>query len=145
MRLGLTKDEEELHGERIKLWNDFNTCWLAVLQKQKDTTQEMIDLGQPPVPPQSYLQEDFLEKMGRELVRLCDGMERHGLVDYQMGVWEEEIISSRSIIAFSCISKADSTVVLTQCLDLLENLEDNGAQAGSSAQHVARSHGSRNR
>jgi len=101
MRLGLTKDEEELHGERIKLWNDFNTCWLAVLQKQKDTTQEMIDLGQPPVPPQSYLQEDFLEKMGRELVRLCDGMERHGLVDYQMGVWEEEIISSRSIIAFS--------------------------------------------
>ena len=35
---GLTKDEAELHDERIKLWNDFNTCWLAVLQKQKDTT-----------------------------------------------------------------------------------------------------------
>lgn len=100
IRLGLTKDEEELHGERIKLWNDFNTCWLAVLQKQKDTTQEMIDLGQRPVPPQSYLQEDFLEKMGRELVRLCDGMERHGLVDYQMGVWEEEIISSRFMKLF---------------------------------------------
>lgn len=52
----------------------------------------MLDNGQTPQLPQSILQEDFLERMGRELVRLCDGMERHGLVDYQMGVWEEEII-----------------------------------------------------
>lgn len=36
----------------------------------------------------------MLERMGDEVVRLCDTMERHGLVDYQMGVWEEEIISS---------------------------------------------------
>jgi len=98
MCLGLTEDKEELQDERIKLWNNFNTCWLAVLQKQKDTTQEMIDRGQPPVPPQSYLQKNSLERMGRELIRLCDGSETHGLVDYQMGVWEEEIISGRSII-----------------------------------------------
>ncbi|SLM39024.1 hypothetical protein LPUS_09441 [Lasallia pustulata] len=89
---GLVRDEQELHRDRIKLWNEFNTCWLAVLQRQKENTQEMLDTGQPPRPPQSILQEDFLERMGRELVRLCDTMERHGLVDYQMGVWEEEII-----------------------------------------------------
>lgn len=53
----------------------------------------MLDSGQPPRHPQSILQEDFLERMGRELVRLCDSMERHGLVDYQMGVWEEEIVN----------------------------------------------------
>ena len=90
---GLTKDEQELQDQRIKLWNDFNSCWLAVLQKQKDITQEMIDSGQPPPQPQNILQENFLERMARELVRMCDGMERHGLVDYQMGVWEEEIMS----------------------------------------------------
>ena len=89
----MTKDEQELHGERIKLWNDFNICWLAVLQRQKDITQEMVNTGRPPPPPHNYLQGDALERMGRELVRLCDGMERHGLVDYQMGVWEEEIVS----------------------------------------------------
>ncbi|MCJ1412624.1 hypothetical protein MMC19_006721 [Ptychographa xylographoides] len=100
--LGLTKDEQQLHEERIKLWNDFNMCWLAVLQQQKDMTQRILDSGQTPQPPQSILRLDFLERMGRELVRLCDGMERHGLVDYQMGVWEEEIIS-----------------VLIDCLDLL--------------------------
>jgi hypothetical protein len=33
--------------------------------------------------------------MGKDLVRLCDSIERHGLVDYQYGVWEEQIIDSR--------------------------------------------------
>ncbi len=59
-------------------------------------TQAMLASGQPPRHPQSILQEDFMERMGRELVRLCDSMERHGLVDYQMGVWEEEIINGMS-------------------------------------------------
>lgn len=33
--------------------------------------------------------------MGDELIRLCDGIERHGLVDYQFGVWEDEIESCK--------------------------------------------------
>lgn len=86
--------------------------------------------------------------MGRELIRLCDGMERHGLVDYQIGVWEEEIISGRFLVAlFSDATRADSTVVLTQCLDLLGTLDGkdkDGAEASTSAQHTARSQGSRN-
>lgn len=34
----------------------------------------------------------MLERLSSELVRLCDSVEKHGLVDYQMGVAEEEII-----------------------------------------------------
>lgn len=94
---GLLHDNEALHGQRIQLWDEFNTCWLAVLQRQKESTQEMIDTGRPPVSPQSLIAEEFLEKMGHELVGLCDTMEKHGLVDYQMGVWEEEIISSKEV------------------------------------------------
>lgn len=33
-----------------------------------------------------------LERLSSELVRLCDSIEKHGLVDYQMGVAEEEIM-----------------------------------------------------
>lgn len=91
---GLLHDDQALHAGRIKLWNEFNTCWLAVLQHQKDGTQQMLGSGRPPSPPRDLIQEGFLERMGDEVVRLCDTMERHGLVDYQMGVWEEEIISS---------------------------------------------------
>lgn len=74
------------------MWNEFNICWLAVCQKQKDMTQEMLESRSGTSPP-SLLTEETLNKMGRELVRLCDRMEQHGLVDYQMGVWEEEILS----------------------------------------------------
>ncbi|PGH03913.1 hypothetical protein AJ80_08615 [Polytolypa hystricis UAMH7299] len=113
VELGLVRDEEELHADRIKLWNEFNTCWLAVCQKQKDMTEEML---QPGGHPQNILPEDILNKMGRELVRLCDRMEQYGLVDYQMGVWEEEILS-----------------VLGECLDLLEENYDGEKTAKAAA------------
>lgn len=41
------------------------------------------------------ISKEELVKMGKELVRLCDGIERHGLVDYQYGVWEEQILTSK--------------------------------------------------
>lgn len=70
-----------------------------MLQRQKDITQDMIDSGQPLRAGQTLLQEDTLERMAGELVRMCDGLERHGLVDYQMGVWEEEIMNSTFSLA----------------------------------------------
>ncbi|KAI9677552.1 MAG: hypothetical protein M1817_006506 [Caeruleum heppii] len=93
--LGLIIDDQDLYGERLKLWKDFNTAWLATLQQQKDLAQNMAEAGQGLNPPQSLIQPELLERMGRELVRLCDGVERHGLVDYEMGVWEEEIITGK--------------------------------------------------
>lgn len=91
---GLVRDDETHYAQRLKLWEEFNTCWLSTLQKQKSMTQEMINTGQRPQPPQTLIDYDTLEKMGTQLVKNCDNMEKHGLVDYQMGVWEEEIIAS---------------------------------------------------
>ncbi|KAJ9667126.1 hypothetical protein H2201_002645, partial [Coniosporium apollinis] len=92
-QLGLTRDDESMRAERLKLWEEFNNCWLTVLQRQKDMTRDMLSSGQQPHPPQGLLEHDYLEFMGKALVDLCDVMEKHGLVDYQMGVWEEEIVS----------------------------------------------------
>ncbi|KAF2997821.1 hypothetical protein E8E13_000503 [Curvularia kusanoi] len=110
--LGLVRDDETHYAQRLKLWEEFNTCWLSTLQKQKSMTQDMINTGQRPQPPMTLIDYDTLEKMGTQLVKNCDNMEKHGLVDYQMGVWEEEIIA-----------------MLTSCLDLLDEVG-----AGSSAQ-----------
>ena len=41
---------------------------------------------------QSIMDAQTLERLSSELVRLCDSIEKHGLVDYQMGVAEEEIM-----------------------------------------------------
>lgn len=94
------RDEQELYGDRTRLWNEFNTCWLVVLQKQKEMHQEYIAAGQSPSAPREILRDDMLERMGRELIALCDSMERHSLVDYQMGVWEEEILDGEFDVVF---------------------------------------------
>ncbi|PNY27382.1 Uncharacterized protein TCAP_02694 [Tolypocladium capitatum] len=88
--LGLNQDDATLHDERIRLWNDFNHAWLALLFQQKT----MMESGQQLSESQRPMPEETLNKMGDELIRLCDSIERHGLVDYQYGVWEEQIESS---------------------------------------------------
>lgn len=124
------------HAERLRLWDEFNTCWLAVLQQQKEFTQRMLETGESPAAPQSLISEESLENMGSELVRLCDTMEKHGLVDYQVGVWEEEIISSRSADV-GVKNRADPGEVLSECLDLLEG--DDGEDTRADAQTEAAS------
>jgi len=55
-----------------------------------------MESGQQTQRPQSLITQDGLEKMGKELVRHCDSIERYGLVDYEYGVWEEQIIAGAS-------------------------------------------------
>ncbi|KAL2025133.1 hypothetical protein VTK56DRAFT_135 [Thermocarpiscus australiensis] len=115
VELGLTSDDPNLHGERIKLWNDFNHAWLGMFQRQK----EMMEAGQQLQRPQSLISLEGLHKMGKELVRLCDSIERHGLVDYQYGVWEEQIID-----------------ILEECLDLYDSSNTSGSgNEGASSSH----------
>lgn len=94
-------------------------CWLALLQRQKEDTQKMLDSGQPPFLPQSILRLEALDSLGFKLICLDNEMEKHGLVDYQMGVWEEEILSSKQFTSKSTV-EADSCVVVIQCSELLE-------------------------
>lgn len=94
LTIGLVRDDETHYQMRLKLWEEFNNCWLALFQKQFDLVEEMRATGQRPQAPQSIIEYDFIEKMGNKLVKNCDNMEKHGLVDYQMGVWEEEITAS---------------------------------------------------
>ncbi|KAK3940817.1 hypothetical protein QBC46DRAFT_341173 [Diplogelasinospora grovesii] len=112
--LGLNSDNVDLYERRMKMWNDFNHAWLTMFQRQKD----MMESGQPIHRPHSLISQEGLEKMGKELLRLCDGVERYGLVDYQYGVWEEQIIA-----------------ILVECLDIYENANEssgNGSVSGSS-------------
>lgn len=100
--LGLTVDEVALHSDRIRLWGEFNTAWLSIFQKQKD----MLESGQRIQHPQTLMTQEFINKMAKDLIRMCDAVEKHGLVDYQYGVAEEQII-----------------MILTECLDLQESVE----------------------
>ncbi len=58
-------------------------------------TQEVLNSGQRAQAPQILIEYNSLEGIGKEIVRLCDIMEKHGLVDCQIGVLEEEIVASQ--------------------------------------------------
>jgi hypothetical protein len=113
---GLTVDDVSLYAGRIKLWNDFNHAWLALGQRQKDIVEAGDHLSQS----QSLLSRATIVKMGNTLVRLCDGLERHGLVDYQYGVWEDEIVASTFPVPKFGTSLTVRPV-LEECLDLFDD------------------------
>ncbi|KAL4899677.1 hypothetical protein BDW74DRAFT_188955 [Aspergillus multicolor] len=116
--LGILRDDQMLHSDRLKLWNDFNTCWLALCQKQKDMTQELLQTGRQSSRT-SMLNVEAMDSLGKQLIQLCDQMEQHGLVDYQMGIWEEEILSA-----------------LGQCLDFIESRPELGRTRPAAASHT---------
>ena len=39
---------------------------------------------------------ELINKMASDLIRMCDSIDNHGLVDYQYGVAEEQILDSTS-------------------------------------------------
>ncbi|KAK3111563.1 hypothetical protein LTR53_013066 [Teratosphaeriaceae sp. CCFEE 6253] len=108
--LGLTRDDADLHDDRIRLWDEFNCAWLTTLQRQLDMTDMVLRGGEPLQAPQSLLTAQTLEQLSRELVRLCDSIEKHGLVDYQMGVAEEEILG----LVIRCLGMLDPPSTRTE-------------------------------
>lgn len=93
----LTLDDAARENARSKLWDDFNHAWLALMQKQKTSTEELLQAGISLQQPQ-LLSCNEINKMCGELIKLNDEfLERHGLVNYQYGVLEDQIINSMSL------------------------------------------------
>jgi hypothetical protein len=55
----------------------------------------MMESGQQLEWGQTLILREGLQNMAKELMGLCDNIERHGLIDYQYRVWEEQIMDSR--------------------------------------------------
>ncbi|KAF4461630.1 hypothetical protein FALBO_11573 [Fusarium albosuccineum] len=88
--LGLNLDDTNLHEDRVKFWHNFNYAWLGLGQRQLELMTSSKQLSRP----QGLIPKAVIKKMGNALIRSCDGIEQHGLVDYQYGVWEEEILAA---------------------------------------------------
>lgn len=92
---GLLEDDTEVYPKQLSLWNGFNLACLAILQKQKDLIQDSITANTPLT--NTCLSISEMDAFGDELIAICDTLEEHGLVDYELGVWEEEIISGEAL------------------------------------------------
>ncbi|KFZ07692.1 hypothetical protein V502_09838 [Pseudogymnoascus sp. VKM F-4520 (FW-2644)] len=100
----LTVDDSAQEEIRSKLWDDFNNAWLALMHKQMSLTKGLLEAGITLQQPQ-LMTAEVISKMCSDLIKLNDDyLEKHGLVNYQYGVLEDQIIESAII-----------------CLDILEN------------------------
>jgi len=54
----------------------------------------MLESGQQIHDPETLITQGFMKKMAKDLIRMCDAVEKHGLVNYQYRVAEEQIIMS---------------------------------------------------
>ena len=88
-----------MYAGRLRLWKTINTCWQALGQKQKDVTSEAFRTGRK---PDDMLSVGGIKMLMEDLVGMCDKLQPYGLVDFEMGLWEEQIIQ-----------------VFIECLDLL--------------------------
>ncbi|RAO71505.1 uncharacterized protein BHQ10_007517 [Talaromyces amestolkiae] len=98
---GLFRDNELTLKVHLPLWKTFNYCWLSLLQKQKDSVNATI-CSKILQPGSTRLLDAWsLEDLGLELIRFCDWLAPHGLVDYERGMWEEEILDGKIFISLS--------------------------------------------
>ncbi|KAB8212928.1 hypothetical protein BDV33DRAFT_210699 [Aspergillus novoparasiticus] len=110
---GVFIDNPVLYPRQLLLWNKLNICFLAICQRQKDITEATLKANAPLSP--GCLSISQIETLVNELICLSDRIEDDGLVDYEMGFWEEEILS-----------------ILDQCLSLSNTINSNQLQNASS-------------
>jgi len=65
---------------------------------------------------------EFINKMASDLIRMCDSIDNHGLVDYQYGVAEEQILDSTSTKDPAPPKRGTNNLplVVITCTDLME-------------------------
>lgn len=68
---------------------------------------------------QTLLSEENAQKMMDDLIRHCDNIERFGLVDYQYGVWEEQVVASKFNMVLSRSSWSGALTLRTTKLPLI--------------------------
>lgn len=90
-------DDEAQEEVRSKLWDDFNNAWLALMHKQITITRGLLEAGITLHQPE-LMTAEVITKMCNDLIKLNDDyLEKHGLVNYQYGVLEDQIIESTFI------------------------------------------------
>ena len=88
-------DWRKAYEQRLQFWRDIHHSWLVLLQRQWD---EMRQLREPRTTNANILSKSSLQGLGDEVVQVGDALEKFGLVDYEMGFQEGELIMRTLIL-----------------------------------------------
>jgi hypothetical protein len=99
--LGLTSDDPPYTMiDRDGFWQGLNQCWLFALSHCSLAKSE-----------EERLKEQHMYHLRDSVVSWCDILEHYGLVDYEMGFWEQDILEAieAGISALRLMDAATST------------------------------------
>ncbi|KAK9469613.1 hypothetical protein V1512DRAFT_256661 [Lipomyces arxii] len=81
--LGLADDLVLGYDQRLQFWRVLNRSWISVISRNWQDTSRGL----------ARLTENQLEEMGDFIIDFADGLQSYGLVDYEIGIWEERILN----------------------------------------------------
>ncbi|KAF7726978.1 hypothetical protein EC973_008173 [Apophysomyces ossiformis] len=122
-QLGLTSDDHPYNAiDREQFWAGLNNCWLYALAQRQEPSSEA-----------ERLTDQHLYGLREMVVAWADKLERFGLVDYEMGWWEADILAAiDAILAMNyAAAQAAAQAVVAQAAaalfgeDVLKNSENN--------------------
>lgn len=83
-RIGLTSDDHPYNAiDREQFWAGLNNCWLYALAQRQEPSSEV-----------ERMTDQHLYGLREMVVAWADKLERYGLVDYEMGWWEADILAA---------------------------------------------------
>ncbi|CAO0796777.1 unnamed protein product [Mucor circinelloides] len=83
-QLGLTSDDHPYNAiDREQFWAGLNNCWLYALAQRHEPSSDA-----------ERLTDQHLYSLREMVVSWADKLERFGLVDYEMGWWEADILAA---------------------------------------------------
>ncbi|KAK9365499.1 hypothetical protein V1509DRAFT_675552 [Lipomyces kononenkoae] len=86
--LGLADDRSLPYDARLQFWRLFNRSWIGVISRNWLMSGGGLTVAQGP----TSLTRQQLEEMAEIMISLSDNVQRYGLVDYEVGVWEDHIL-----------------------------------------------------
>ncbi|KAK9478862.1 hypothetical protein V1514DRAFT_329972 [Lipomyces japonicus] len=93
--IGLAEDGILDHSTLLQFWRIYNECWLLVIDKMELFISN---------PSSGLIIRSRLYDISEHLVVLGDKLHTFGLVDYEIGLWEERIVNSKQCVIWPCCS-----------------------------------------
>ncbi|KAI9279851.1 hypothetical protein BY458DRAFT_501847 [Sporodiniella umbellata] len=116
-QLGLTSDDHPYNAiDREQFWAGLNNCWLYALAQRHEPSSD-----------EERMTDQHLYNLREMVVSWADKLEKYGLVDYEMGWWEADVLAAiDGILAVNyATAQAAAQNVVAQAAAALFNEEVN--------------------
>ncbi|KAG0055707.1 hypothetical protein BGZ89_002292 [Linnemannia elongata] len=112
---GLASDGGEVVEQKAGFWTGLNNCWLFAFSHYGNARSD-----------DQRIREHHLHHLHNNVKAWADALEKYGLVNYELGLWEQDILEAIEVCLINTSVFAPSTTPTTGGVDPDNEDEDNG-------------------